>query len=336
MTSPLRGFFDDGIWRCNCDPRLPAAKFQVKKRGANNGRWFYTCQKSKDDGGCGLFLWKEDAAIREMRAVIGNLTSEVERPVTPASALSTIVSLKSEDGDDDEENFGDWPLSPEDERDIARRLAQTVPGSPSLHTPRKAVKTNEIATPGSKRKLDEHMLPTPSTGGRSLAGYGTGIKDEDILTNPFSGHKVWMWHGNEQVKLRSPPATPTPTRYRKSSGARASQEPQGTCVPQNYDIGDEVLGLLKDQHIDDDTMASLRALLSKHALKTCGIAKGRDITRMALRAKDSKIAELQQKISALEAQREIDRTVIRHFKSDIAGSFETRRAGGKSRGRGSG
>ncbi|PBP21608.1 hypothetical protein BUE80_DR007668 [Diplocarpon rosae] len=318
----------------NCDPRLPASNFQVKKQGANKGRWFYTCQKPKDDVGCGFFLWKEDAVGREMCALLGNSRSEVERPATPASVPKENAPLKAEH-DDDDEDFGDWSLSPEDERDVARRRAQTGLGSLSLHTPSKAIKTTEFATPRSKRKLDEHMLPTPSTAGRTLTSYDTGRKDEDIFTTPSSRLNTRMWGGVERSKLLSPSATPTPTRHREKTATSESQDFQGTRMAQNYDISDEVLELLKDQHISDDTAASLKALLSKHAMKIFGIAKGRDITRVALRAKDRKIAELQQKISALEAQREMDRTVIRHFKSDVTGSVERRRASGRSRGRGS-
>ncbi|PBP26201.1 hypothetical protein BUE80_DR002804 [Diplocarpon rosae] len=270
-----------------------------------------------------------------MRVLLGNSRSEVERPATPASVSKENAPLKAEH-DDDDEDFGDWSFSPEDEGYLARRRAQTGLGSPSLHTPCKAIKTTEFATPRSKRKLDEHMLPTPSTGGRTLASYDTGRKDEDIFTTPSSRLNTRIWDADERSKLLSPSATPTPARHREQIAVSESQEFQGTRMAQNYDISDEVLELLKDQHINDGTAANLKALLSKHAMKICGIAKGRDITRVSLRAKDRKIAELQQKISALEAQRELDRTVIRHFKSDMTGSIERRRARGRSRGRGSG
>ena len=36
---PLKGLFSDGIWKCNCDPRLPAEHFQTKNGGRNHGRW---------------------------------------------------------------------------------------------------------------------------------------------------------------------------------------------------------------------------------------------------------------------------------------------------------
>ena len=92
------------------------------------------------------------------------------------------------------------------------------------------------------------------------------------------------------------------------------------------------MDLLKDQHIDDNTSSSLQELLSKHAMRISGIVKGRDITRVALKAKDAKIAELQQKIIAIETEREMDKTIIRHFKSDISQSIASKRERGRGRG----
>lgn len=70
-----RGLFADGIWHCNCTPRLPAEHFKVKKEGPNKGRWFYTCQLDADKR-CGFFLWHEEAKPREAAAVLGNSRSE--------------------------------------------------------------------------------------------------------------------------------------------------------------------------------------------------------------------------------------------------------------------
>ena len=34
-----KGLFADGVWKCNCAPRLPADRFETKKAGPNHGRW---------------------------------------------------------------------------------------------------------------------------------------------------------------------------------------------------------------------------------------------------------------------------------------------------------
>lgn len=36
---PLKGLFSDGIWKCNCDPRMTAQRLQTKNGGNNHGRW---------------------------------------------------------------------------------------------------------------------------------------------------------------------------------------------------------------------------------------------------------------------------------------------------------
>ena len=86
-----RGRFDNGIWMCDCSPRLPAEHFQVKKESANKGRWFYTCQRGStnrpknqdhlhipisNEQGCKFFLWDEDAKPREEAAVLMGARSE--------------------------------------------------------------------------------------------------------------------------------------------------------------------------------------------------------------------------------------------------------------------
>lgn len=97
-----RGLFAKGIWHCDCEPRLPAEKFQVKNGGKNHGRWFFTCQKAQPQR-CGFFLWSDDAKVREEAAVLSNsrtepgragelgqggrLRSDLETPQTPRKQI---------------------------------------------------------------------------------------------------------------------------------------------------------------------------------------------------------------------------------------------------------
>ena len=307
----------------NCKTRLPASHFQVKKEGPNRGKWFYTCQEPKGSG-CGFFLWDDNAKGREAHAVLNNSRFENDDLRTPADAARDKRTIEGHAAASnrfmadlrkaDEDEFGSWLLSPEDEKKLVQ----------AADTPRKAVKLEHFSTPGSKRKRDEDTLPTPSTGANP---FNTIRKDEEPIT-PASRLKGGMWDGNEYSRNRSPSATPTPSRFRESTvTSEASQD-----RPQlNYDISDEVMDILKDQKIDEETTGKLRQTLNRHALKISGIAKGRDITRLALKAKDVKIAELQQRISALETERELDKTIIRHFKSDMAQSIEKRRGRGRGK-----
>lgn len=309
----------------NCNPRLPAAHFQVKKEGPNTGRWFYTCQEPKD-GGCGFFLWDDIAKGREAQAVINNTRSEADHqlytPSTGARDKNTVEGLSAASnkwmadlGKVDEDEFGDWSLS----RDEERKLVQVAVAP---ETPRKATKTNNFVTPGSKRKWAEDTLPTPVT--RQSDALPNMRRDEEVFFTPASKLVGGMWDG--KGRFRSPSHTPTPGRYHEST---VTSETSQDRTQNMYDISDEVTELLKDQGINEETTINLKQLLNRHALKISGIAKGRDITRVALKAKDSKIAELQQRISALETEREMDKTIIRHFKSDMAHSIEKKHRRGK-------
>ena len=262
-----------------------------------------------------------------MRAVINNSRTESDGMRTPADSARVKTAAESSRGNNwiqnlgktDEDEFGEFPLSAHDVEEVAETLAQRTPQPPPYpETPRKAIKTEPFTTPGSKRKREEETLPTPVTG---------RIKDEDVFTSPSTGRLTGhMWDGNEHLGLRSPSVTPTPSRTRD---AIEGSEGPGEKAKQGYDITEDVMDLLKGQHIDDETGSSLNEMLTKHALRISGIAKGRDITRVSLKAKDAKIAELQQKITALETEREMDKTIIRHFKSDMAQSISSKRGRGR-------
>ncbi|RYP06293.1 hypothetical protein DL765_009564 [Monosporascus sp. GIB2] len=76
------GLLRDGVWYCNCTPRLPAVQFTVRRETKNKGRSFYGCPKKRGEGNqCDLFLWAEDARSREVDAVL-----MTKSPETPGSS----------------------------------------------------------------------------------------------------------------------------------------------------------------------------------------------------------------------------------------------------------
>lgn len=99
------GYFSKGQWLCNCQPRLPAVQFQVKRDSPNKGRWFYTCQIDRTKGKtgeperCDFFLWSDDARVREEGAVLGNSTTEpsaTQSLRTPRKLVQTTLSARVE------------------------------------------------------------------------------------------------------------------------------------------------------------------------------------------------------------------------------------------------
>jgi hypothetical protein len=125
----------------------------------------------------------------------------------------------------------------------------------------------------------------------------------------------------------SPTTTPTPGRFREGYDTNAS-----TLHSDDYDITKEVMDILKDEALRDGITTKLRQTLNRHALRDQGVARGRDITRVALKSKDAKNAELQKRIAELEAECDRYKGIIRRFKNDIAESVSGRgRGGGRGR-----
>jgi hypothetical protein len=276
-----------------------------------------------------------------MGTVINNTRSEGEQRQTPTAeaardkrtmegqAAASNKFMADLARDEEDEYSSSFELPPEMERAMAKAAEQAEMRSPE--TPRKAIKTSYAATPGSKRKHEEDSLPTPVTGtNKAISGYNGASNDDDVFGTPSTTLRGEVSNGNGRFGFRSPSATPS--QFAQPREGTAVSEDRGERPQQNYDITDEVMDLLRDQDINEEATSSLTELLNKHALKISGISKGRDITRVALKAKDAKIAELQQKIAALEAERDLDKRIIRHYKSDMTQSVERRRGRGRGRG----
>lgn len=328
-----RGLFADGIWTCNCAPRLPAEHFKVKKEGRNQGRWFYTCQNGEGRR-CDFFLWDEDAKPRMEAAVLNNSRDEPrstpinrardgpvartnatgfeDRSPTQSPGPPPAYSSQSEsssrtltgtasgtkrtlgdtgfDFDGDEDEPFPWALTGQEEAELVQ-VADGVSHAPE--TPRKAVKTDAYATPATT--TEKRRLPWLDYSNETAA-IETPTKSTGLPT------PATKTPGMRKTLVAAPDTTPTPVRFRDALAESTTSE-----------LTDDVFSTLKTASITltCDAAARLKGVLTKHDLRTQGIAKGRDISRLAIKAKDAKIVELQARISALEAEREVDRARIR-------------------------
>ena len=292
---------------------MPADKFQTRKAGQNHGRWFYTCQKAQHKS-CNFFLWADEAQTREQSAVLNNSRSEpLAAPQTPrknyksfepptpdtrpkqtptkqtvpTSALRAQTSL----GDPGEEF--DWSSDADEELVEALEIYET---------PRKAARTTEVTSP---RK-------SVQTGGSSDSATtdSTIRAHDDVFTTPPTSKR------SISTGLLSPSHTP------------ATGNSQGQTTSQHHhdldpsSLATQALNILKPANIvlPSKIENELVDLLSNHELRTQGIAKGRDISRVAIQTKDRRISELQARIQGLEQERETTRTVISHLKHDMSSS----------------
>jgi hypothetical protein len=127
---------------------------------------------------------------------------------------------------------------------------------------------------------------------------------------------------NRSNGLLSPTATPAQIPSQLENQSQPIEN-----LTTNSTLATEVLEILAPIPLNSSVQFQLIELLNRHELRTQGIAKGRDITRLAIQSKERKIAELQARIAGLEAERQTSRTVIAHLKQDIGASAASPKKG---------
>jgi hypothetical protein len=370
-SSAPRGVFADGIWHCDCTPRLPAEHFKVKKESKNQGRWFYTCQNQEPQR-CGFFLWDEDAKVREEGAVLNNSRSEPKSRqaptaqdgwdagrsrggmfagIDPTAKITDINSKMVDDEstedespppvyssqqqnnggikrkadtaniDDDHDSNDDellpWPLTGQEEQDLIDAADSVAPPPPE--TPRKAIKTGVYATPATtveKKRTLPWLQDSTNASDRSRTPSALSHHHTDHLDSPSKQFTKTLPPIPEQSYSPTPTLQAsmrdTPSNFSSAQGRYkdAFANPADSVSP----LVTEALAALAGTFMPEDVLTTLRGILSKHDLKSQGVVKGRDISRLALKAKEAKIAELQARVATLEAERELDRGVIRSLR----------------------
>lgn len=343
-----KGMFADNVWHCDCEPRLPAEHFRVKKAGKNNGRWFYTCQQQEPNR-CGFFLWDEvricsgcllalssfvytyhnfqDAAPREAATVMSNKRSEPQQigrghssepqqrgkglfsnptvKLEQDEALTTTPSPSAtpQSGSKRSPESAGFDLS--DENDLF-----TSYETPQAH---KVQKIGIYATPATSNKgnrklpwLEQQMLSSESSIEPARESLATPSKPPSKTLRGNPSTPIVYPELADSLKATGPPESPSPlSRYKDALASPADSASSLTS---------EVLANLSGVLVPAEKMATLRTILSRHDLKAYGVAKGRDISRLALKAKEAKIVELQHKIARLDAEREVDRGIIQKLR----------------------
>jgi len=188
-----------------------------------------------------------------------------------------------------------WPSS--DEAELAQAAAETIM-APPLDTPRKTPRTDLLTSPGKRSHSDIQASATSTLSALKPSD------DDDVFATPATSSR--------SNGLLSPTTTPL------QIASHLENPSQPVAIdPSNSTLATEVFKILAHIPVSSTVEAQLVALLNNHDLRTQGIARGRDISRLAIQSKDKKIAELQARIAALEAERETSRTVIAHLKRDI-------------------
>ena len=310
----------------------------------NDSYTVYTCQKAQPKR-CDFFLWDDEAKSREAAAVLNNSRTELPfspqtpskpfpyglitpqtssrfrngspeiiTPNTPSKTYSappssargngTQASTTTE-GNDSEEEIFDWPASDEDELSRVADQASDGHSMPLPETPRKAIKSDPLSTPG-KRKYNEIAADDGGAPKGAPRIPATGRGGDDVFNMHTVGtHSRGLF---TSVTTHAPADTPTPIRYKDLP------------LTQGSELASEVLGVLQNHNVSitPEARETLLNICNKHVLYTRGITKGRDASRAMAKSKDEQITELQGEIEGLKAERETNRAVIRHLRRDMA------------------
>ncbi|KAI4661725.1 uncharacterized protein J4E78_004514 [Alternaria triticimaculans] len=332
---PPKGQFLNGVWHCDCNPRLPAVHFETKKAGPNKGRWFRSCQKPQDaEDRCKFFLWDDQAHTREQSALANNSRTEPgpanpapTNPVTPSRRqpsppppytieTNPAASIRKRTRPSNDEFDDEYGLGQVNDDDLNQAMVEA-------ETPSKAARTTNFTTPAPKRQ----KLPWQMDTGSSSRNNGLQTPQTDRRSpgdNPFAprhptpGGALFTpssnVDANEHHQTATPSssfdATPTPNRFRNAV---------------NDDIVKDVFDLLQNSstRLADSTENELRTLLVRHAKNAEGNKRGRDVSRSTVKAKEAKITELTYRINTLEAELEAEKAMVKHLQWEAQHESDT-------------
>jgi hypothetical protein len=270
---------------------------------------------------CSFFLWESDATIREQATVLANSQSELD-PLTltpsksralgrsnnglltpqterrfydtpprnlkspPKTAKARMISEASDEYD--------WNDESDDNDELIKALSssqttETFVSQPNFHAepPLKTPRTLKVTSPG-KRKLFE-------------ATNDISPRRESAIATPFSSvsSRTEAFPSSAELCL-----TPTPSKYSDVLSADSRFD--------TSELSKSLLELLERHEVvlPNKARDEVVSLLNRQDLKTQGIIRGRDLTRLALKKKDSEISNLRERVANLEALRQLDRTLI--------------------------
>ncbi|KAL2860788.1 uncharacterized protein BJX67DRAFT_375800 [Aspergillus lucknowensis] len=281
---------------------------------------FYTCQKDHQHR-CKFFLWESDAEAREKLVLLSNSRTEVSASsATPQTPSSKTASAQS---------TGTGLLTPQTVHRGLDTHTNTPLGSRSGGEPGKAQQPQTPISAGKARIMSEdtdefEWDDTLDSEMGKILDSSERLRQPDFGLPPRKAPRTEAltspgkrkWASDTAVEDGAPFVTPTPARY-KDATFEVGESPLAPSV----DLAGQVARVL-DGHgvsIPGAAQEELKDLFNRHEMKTKGIIRGRDISRLALRKKDEEIARLNERIAGLEAQRELDRTSAPH--SDLPPMF---------------
>ncbi|KAI1941879.1 hypothetical protein LOZ66_001360 [Ophidiomyces ophidiicola] len=336
-----RGLFANGELHCDCDPRLPVARFQTRNGGKNQGRWFYTCSRSKRNQ-CGFFLWEDESTrLCPGRAMLANSRSDApgDPPETPSihRTRDAPVSglLTPETGgrrvrftDDSRQGSSKRRRVAGAQRSSSFMLDWLQKGNSSSEGEGEGnggvrVEDQPAVDPAPDRDTNPGDAPAPDQQPDNAADAAIPNKPvEQLANNTEETPLIQSSAPPDPPPQPRPPLRPPIPLFSANGGARPADTPApARCNGPSAFTGTYNLRSKETQHcklisqtltllaahgvvLDEPARDDLVSLLDRYDLRTEGIIRGRDISRAANQAREEKIQMLLGRIKTLEAEKE--------------------------------
>lgn len=199
---------------------------------------------------------------------------------------------------EDSDEFG-WNDDTDDNAEIAQVLSSSQATESFMSQPvfypelaSKVPRTPRTTSPG-KRKRAEYVLDQSNSSSSAMATPASSRTSQSARFPPSSAELCM---------------TPTPVRNRDALSLDAR--------PDESDLSKSACAIL-DKHgvvLPNSAYDELVELLNRHDLKMRGVNRARDILRVAMKKKDDEILHLKEKNTNLQAQNEMDRSIIDSMK----------------------
>ncbi|KAF3481913.1 PX domain-containing protein [Arthroderma uncinatum] len=274
-----------------------------------------TAARITGDGGCGFFLWDDDAKQREAaqkptaeeedcyEAFESDLVHAVDERVKQSPILRTPQANRIRDS-----IFRGGLLTPESQPKRRRDGDITDYLDPD-ESPSKRGRLNISASQTTRRDITPLFTENQDVSYPSLASrldVLDAIPPPPLFSTPNKRtQSLGSVTRTTRETLPDLPSTPTPSRVASSPFCLPASEGNNKRSRQS-ELKTQIFDLLESHkvHLPLKTKQDLAGLLDMNDLRTLGIIKGRDISRLAIKEREKRIEGLLSRIEVLEAERE--------------------------------
>ncbi|RFN47537.1 DNA topoisomerase 3-alpha [Fusarium flagelliforme] len=353
-----KGRYSDNHWWCNCEPRQQATLREVRKTGPNNGKLFWKC----NDCNFFLWREEAIVRENGLKASRKGDESKSEPPtmtqqslvaygyqVTPSRRQSDQDSAESTESGEESEPDTPMPKSaknrtqasgPPKSSSLAAAVVETPSRGPAKRRRDVFEETDEdFSDVGSDEERQMAAIADKSAEKAAQKRYTTPStsRSADVISGlPTPSVSRTLFPTSEAKRQKQVSFYETPSRYTDTMSSTTlsanttpsktpfrQQEPPASSPPEtNYDVTDEIMTVLRGQKIDPKTLSSVQNILATSARRTKGIVLGRDTARASLKAKDEKIATLQERVAALENRERMHRSQMTNIKAGLMKMYD--------------